>query len=743
MYRYSIILFLLSFQFAFAQQIQWGKFDASNSELPNESVKCITIDSAGGLWIGTYMGGVASFQNGNWTIYNTDNSDLPHNYINALAIDKNNVKWIGTDGGGLVKFDGTDWTIYKTSNSGLPSNVVMSIYCDNNNNVWVGTYFGGLAKFDGESWDVYNEDNSGLLSNKIVAIAEDTNGVKWIGTQGGGLASFDGENWKIFTESNSKLPNDYIYSIAIGEDNSKWIGTGGGGIGLFNDVFWITLNNENSDLADDNIRPIVIDSDNKKWIGTYIGGLNIFDDAEWKVFDFQNSPIPDDEITCMTVSNHTVYIGTERSGIITAEDTTYKTLAVVPAVAVIKTEVLNENQDTLATAMPQDDYSNALNRIVLTFDAADVHFNPERLNQYVKSFKILLNRRERIDETYNVTMLIYSGNVDVKPKSIILTEAQLKSLHCTSVAYLEGEHNFTSGIKKAFNMVKDGYDPNGNNHVMAATYKFIRDSEKAKVVIKDNLDNNYIVFSLIAFNTESWKMEYKVKDMVPKGNGHYYVINPISWKDNWSVTGQIGMSIFRGDIDVSNNITFPGVYGIAVNKQVLSNGIINGGVKAQFNLGGLQGERKGYTFDNDYFEGMINFQVILNRWPNSNFKFEKFRPYAFAGVGFISYRVLYMDPNGKVVNGYGYKIVEGDPDANGTDPEKDSPETDIMFPLGGGVNYKINEKLNIELEVSSRFIQSDKLDGRVSWKNDKYIFFSLGLTYKFRQKDFLHDILNK
>ena len=95
------------------------------------------------------------------------------------------------------------------------------------------------------------------------------------------------------------------------------------------------------------------------------------------------------------------------------------------------------------------------------------------------------------------------------------------------------------------------------------------------------------------------------------------------------------------------------------------------------------------------------------------------------------------------MNGYGYKIVEGNPEANGTDPEKDSPETDIMFPLGGGVNYKLNEKLNIELEVSSRFIQSDKLDGKVSWKNDKYIFFSLGLTYKFRQKDFLHDILNK
>ncbi len=743
MHRYSIILFLLSFQFAIAQQIQWGKFDASNSELPNESVKCIAVDSAGGLWIGTYMGGVAYYQDGNWTVFNKENSNLPHNYVNALAIDKNGVKWIGTDGGGLSKFDGKNWTVYKTSNSGLPSNVVMAIHCDDDNNVWVGTYFGGLAKFNGTDWEVYNEDNSGLLSNKVVTIAEDTNGVKWIGTQGGGLASFDGKNWKVFTESNSKLPNDYIYSIAVGEDNSKWIGTGGGGIGVFNDVFWITLNSENSGLTDDNVRPIVIDSDNKKWIGTYIGGLNIFNDAEWKAFDFQNSPIPDDEITCMTLHDHTIYIGTERSGIITAEDTTYKTLAVAPVVATSGEEATTEVADTIKPALQQFDYSNALNRIVLTFDAADVHFNPERLKQIIRSFKILLNRRERVDETYNVSLLIFSSNVDVKPSSIILTESQLKSLHCNNVEYLEGEHNFTAGITKSFDLVKNGYDPNGNNHVFAVTYKFIRDSEKAKVIIKNNLENNYIIFSLIAFNSESWKMEYKVRDMIPKGNGHYYAINPISWKDNWSVTGQIGMSLFRGDLDVSKKLKFPGVYGFAVNKKMQSNGIINGGIKLQFNIGELQGEKNGYTFDNNYLEGLVNYQVILNRWFNSNFKFEKFRPYAFLGIGFMSYRVLFKDPNGYVVNGYGYKIEEGNPEANGKDPEKDTPETDLMFPIGGGVNYKLNDKFNIELEVSSRFIQSDKLDGRVSWKNDKYIFFSLGLTYKFRQKDFLHDILNK
>ncbi|MBC8485315.1 MAG: hypothetical protein H8D45_04665, partial [Bacteroidetes bacterium] len=122
---------------------------------------------------------------------------------------------------------------------------------------------------------------------------------------------------------------------------------------------------------------------------------------------------------------------------------------------------------------------------------------------------------------------------------------------------------------------------------------------------------------------------------------------------------------------------------------------------------------------------------------------EKFRPDAFAGIGFINYRVLLRDGEGIVINGYGYKITAGDSYANGVNPEKDKPVTDIIFPVGLGINYKLNDMFNIELEASSRFINSDKLDGKVRYKNDKYWFVSLGLTYKFNNKKFLSDILNK
>ena len=866
MLRYFLLVLVLVTNVVIAQDSNWSAINAGNSDLPNETIKCISFDTAGAMWVGTYMGGLAVRENNNWTIYNTSNSELPHNYINTIAVDKQNVKWIGTDGGGLTRFDGTNWEIYKTSNSGLPSNVVMSVYCDDDGIVWIGTYFGGLARFDGENWKVFNDQNSPLLSNKVVVTKKDERGNLWFGTQGGGVASFDGTNWMIYNERNSKLPSDYIYSIDIDNENNKWIGTGGGGIAVFNDIFWLTYNSENSELTDDNIRPLYIDVNQDKWIGTYIGGVNIFSGETWKVHDYQNSGLPDDEITCFGNDGTTLLIGTERSGIIvlreaivpvapiiieeplaveptetyededetmvailavpviesvsedisepiaseTTEDTTNEDetgfgIVAVPVVIPMsedvaeETELLAEEKDEIdptaaAVVVPvvipalvdpeitqtqegqtypiaQDEeiteeiieteaivqqeivtepteheigeitlIEGSRNKIILMYDAADVHINAKRLSKYERSFKMLLKNREQINDTYDISLLIYSSNFDVDPKKIEYTEQDLKNLSATDIIYIEGETTFTEALKKAYNTILADYNPDGNNHVIAATYKFIRDDEMAKQVIKENVDNNYIVFSLLAFDTESMKMSHKMRNMIPKGQGHYYAINPAGIKDNWSVTAQIGLSAFRGDIDVNRNVSFPGVIGFALNKQVLSTGLINGALKVQFNFGKLRGEKNNQSFENKYKEGCLNFQVVLNKLPKQTFRFEKLRPYAFAGIGFINYRVLLRNGDGSVIDGYGYDVTELQTDDT---PSKSGSITNLVIPVGLGVNYKLNEKLSLELEASSRFIASDKLDGKVSKSDDKYWFFSIGVSYMINSKEFLSDILSR
>jgi hypothetical protein len=383
------------------------------------------------------------------------------------------------------------------------------------------------------------------------------------------------------------------------------------------------------------------------------------------------------------------------------------------------------------------------NRVVLMMDAADVYFDSKKQKRTVYAFKYLLNNREKVNSTYDVQMLIYSSNYDVNPKKVSLSDKEKESLHLNKIEYLEGESTFTEATKKAFNLIKLDYKPEGNNHVIAATHKYIRDDETAKIVVKENLDNHFIVFSLVAFKSDSWKLEHKMRNIIPKGNGHYYSITQPDWKDNWSVTAQIGMSVFRGDVDVNKSFYFPGSYGLAANKRLFATGMIYGSANAQLNFGQLRGEKTNYTFKNNFTEFSLSFEVTLKRWFNRNFDWQKLRPYAYAGIGIINYRAILRDPEGNVLDGVGYDVKSFDTDYNGSNPEKTAKETEIIFPVALGGQYHLSPKVNLKLEVSTRYINSDKLDAKVGFADDKYWLVTLGATYKFRSKEFTADILNR
>ncbi|MFU8845038.1 MAG: ligand-binding sensor domain-containing protein [Bacteroidales bacterium] len=752
-----VLVFLISVVCkGFSQNIEWNLINTQNTQIPNQTVKSMAVDSSGALWIGTYMGGIGVLKGDEWTIYHTSNSDLPHNYVNAIAIDRNNVKWIGTDGGGLAKFDGTSWEIFKTNNSGLPSNVVMSVFCDPDGTVWAGTYFGGIARFNGTNWTIYNDENSPLLSNKIVCIAKDHNNQYWFGTQGSGIASFDGVNWNVYTERNSKLSNDYIYSIAVDSENKKWIGTGGGGVNVFNDVYWINYQTSNSRLTDDNIRPIAIDAGHNKWVGTYLGGVNLFNGTEWIIYDFHNSPIPDDEITTMLYHNNQLYIGTERSGIIQLSETSpliaeashEKLEKSIPAEdqsevsSPVEIPVIEKEKDLQEKAITQK--QNLLtNQILLMLDAADIHIDRKKSKNAMKAFSFILNNREKIDETYEVKLLVYSSNFDVNPKKINLNASIQESIHLKEIIYMEGEHTFSEALKKGYEIIKQDYRIDKNNHLMAVTFKFIRDNETAKVIIKDHLDNNKVIFTGIAFGSESWKLRTKMKNMVPagKGKGHYYEINKPGFKDNWTLSGHLGMSMFRGDIDVNHFIAFPGIAGITAGKQVFSDGNFKGFTIAQFNVGKLKGKKNLESFENKFVEVSVAFQGTINKLPFSEFRFNKIKPYASAGIGIISYRALLRDELGNVVNGFGYHLTDGQPEMNPPDPQKDKPLKEFIFPLEIGAKYELNRDIDLTFKASSRYINSDKLDAKIRLRDDKYWLFSFGFTYKLRSKKFMADVL--
>ncbi len=241
----------------------------------------------------------------NWIKYTTQNSGLPSNYINTILVDENNTKWVGCNG--LVKFDGEFWIVYDTTNSELPSNLIYSLTEDFFGNLWIGTGK-GLAKFDrANNWEIFTTENSDLPSEVVTSLKADSVGI-WVGAMdfvtyvNGGLGYYNGSSWLVYKKENSPLPDNRIFSLNI-SNSTLWVGTANGLAELHNGI-WNVFQQDTSTLdASDNIAAISFDSSDNIWVACQAmpqilapvieGGLAKFDGSDWMVYTYHNSPFPE------------------------------------------------------------------------------------------------------------------------------------------------------------------------------------------------------------------------------------------------------------------------------------------------------------------------------------------------------------------------------------------------------------------------------------------------------------------
>ena len=126
--------------------------------------------------------GLSRFDGSSWITYTEENSDIPDNYIQALAIDSEDVLWLSTGmsvynfaGNGLTRFDGTTWKNYRTE--GPVYNIIRYAVVDNNNVKWFYTDL-GVSRYDGISWSHYTTDRDSVW-NEVKPVVTDQNGVQW------------------------------------------------------------------------------------------------------------------------------------------------------------------------------------------------------------------------------------------------------------------------------------------------------------------------------------------------------------------------------------------------------------------------------------------------------------------------------------------------------------------------------------------------------------------------------------
>lgn len=159
--------------------------DSRGSGSPTQfSVRDIFKDSQGGMWLGTYYGGLSyyhplknRFQNLQSTV---KPNSLSSNIVNSIRESSDNLLWIGTNGGGVNCYNPDDQTIIcYTRDNGLASNDVKSIYVDETNNlIYIGTHTGGLSILHRNTGRIETIRSNNLRN--IYAIEPTENGEFWM-----------------------------------------------------------------------------------------------------------------------------------------------------------------------------------------------------------------------------------------------------------------------------------------------------------------------------------------------------------------------------------------------------------------------------------------------------------------------------------------------------------------------------------------------------------------------------------
>lgn len=251
--------------------------------LSDNIVHTLCKDKEGGIWAGTYFGGINYYPKQ----YITFKKYFPANGTNAISgyavreicNDKEGNIWIGTEDAGLNKFNPVTgkFTIFNTgiNNESISYSNIHGLLVDNDK-VWVGSYLHGLDILDvktGKRIKHYSTGNSNLGSNFIYSLYKLRSGNIMVATDKElyeYLADKD-----IFTPVNS-VKKVFYRTIYEESDGTIWAGTYGDGLFFYNNKtgksgqFLSVANNPDS-LPDNLINKIFEDSKHNLWIATEEG----------------------------------------------------------------------------------------------------------------------------------------------------------------------------------------------------------------------------------------------------------------------------------------------------------------------------------------------------------------------------------------------------------------------------------------------------------------------------------------
>jgi len=140
-----------------------------------------------GIYAGTLNGGLVNLKNnGNIRVLHNEITNLPDNTILDIAIDTAGILWLATPEGGLVSYDKNSFeSINPDTYPDFPTRSISSIAISPQNDIWCGTLDAGIVSLNENGLSVFNIENSALLSNKINDIHQQNDSIVWAATDKG------------------------------------------------------------------------------------------------------------------------------------------------------------------------------------------------------------------------------------------------------------------------------------------------------------------------------------------------------------------------------------------------------------------------------------------------------------------------------------------------------------------------------------------------------------------------------
>jgi diguanylate cyclase (GGDEF)-like protein len=278
--------------------------------------RVMRLGNDGGIWFGTFDGGLALLHEGKWQTWDTHDG-LPSNLIRGLLVD-GDVLWIATDKGVARLRDGRIDAFGK--DSGLPSLDTEALIRTQDDGLLVGTA-NGLARLAGDRFEQVPVPRE-LLGSRIDDMVESPGlhgeNALWIASYGAGMGVREGGKWSLLDKSSGLPSNVEVLTKSVARDGSPalWIGSEGGLIRFEHGRF--TLYDERSGLP---IRLIwkVLETTSPGgvktlWLGTWGGGIVRLSPNFWTAFD-ATVGMPSGAVTSVLLSKgdddvETIWAGT-------------------------------------------------------------------------------------------------------------------------------------------------------------------------------------------------------------------------------------------------------------------------------------------------------------------------------------------------------------------------------------------------------------------------------------------------